>query len=802
MQALARRLVPAAAALALALAAAPAALAQGIIVIREPERRPVPEIRAGAACLEVRSLAVEARIRGRVATTAVDQVFFNPSASELEGTYLFPLPEGAAVEKFSMFVDGAEVAGELLDAERARGIYESIVRARRDPALLEFVGTRLFRASIFPIPPRSEKRVKLSYSEMLAGDSGTSTWRFPLGNARHAPRPIGRASLVAEVESARRLTAVFSPTHRVDVARKDDRHARVSWEESDVRPDQDFTLILQEPAGDLGFSFAADHPAGEDGTFLLLLAPGVDAAAKPIPRDVVFCCDTSGSMAGEKIEQARNALRYGVRSLSPEDRFALVTFATEPRRFREGLVAADADAKEEALRFIDGIQAVGGTCIDDALQASLAYLDGGEAARPAVVLFVTDGLPTIGEREPAVILERARKRAASRVRLFAFGVGFDVNARLLDGLAEDLRGARDHVAPKEDIEQKVSALVAKTTHPVMTDVTVSVEGVAVHDLYPRRLPDLFLGSELAVLGRYGGGGSAVVRVKGRMPDGPREFVNEVTFPAKGGDASFLGRLWATRRVGHLMDEIRLHGESRELKDEVVRLAKRYGILTPYTSYLVLENEEMLARFRRGDTAMEGRGGAGPSFGFGGAGGGGSGGDGSGGSGAGSSGGSDDLLDRLREEAARAGLGDARFPPALDSGGGTPTPAGPAPVSGGGPAGPPPAKMPAAGEIAVRASLEAKGLKEKERLDEDGAGGKSAGDRAVVRRIGNKTFYLRGETWVDAEVASDAPRKQVKAFSDDFLALAAKDRDLAKAFALGRVVVKVGDTVYEVVPEIL
>jgi len=734
---------------AVVLLGAPAALAQGIILPRERDRPvTVPEPRGGVP-LEIRTLDVETSIQGRVATTRVDQVFFNPSHAEIEGTYLFPLPEGAAVEKFSMFVDGAEVAGELLDAARARSIYEAIVRSRRDPALLEFVGTRLFRASIFPIPPRSEKRVKLSYSEMLTGDTGTATWRFPLANARHAVRPIGRAGIVVDVATTRRLTAAFSPTHRVDVSRRDERHLRASWEGTEVLPDQDFTLILQEPAGDLGFSFAANRPAGDEGTFLLLVAPGVDPDAKAIPRDVVFCLDTSGSMAGEKIEQAKNALRYGVRSLGPDDRFALVTFSTEPRRFREALVAAGAAEKEAALAFIDGIQAVGGTCIDDALQSSLGYAADGDADRPAVVFFLTDGLPTIGERDPGVILERARKRAPARVRLFSFGVGYDVNTNLLDRLAEDLRGARDYVVPKEDIEVKVSALVAKTTHPVMTDVTLLVEGVAVRDMYPRRLPDLFRGSELTVLGRYAAGGKAVIRVRGKVRGQAKEFVNEVTFPDREETAGFLGRLWATRRVGHLMDEIRLRGQTAELKDEVTRLAKRYGILTPYTSYLVLENEEMLRRFggRDGD--------------------GGGGGDSGGGSSAG------------------------------DGGGGTPTPPD---TGGGGAAGPPPAPAPAGvggKKAAVDRSLDAKRLSEAEQADSE----EDPKDlNSVLRRIDGKTFYLRDGTWVDSEAPKEGARKRIVAYSEEYMALVAKDRNLAKAFALGRVVVKVGDVVYEVVTE--
>jgi Ca-activated chloride channel family protein len=765
-----RRLAAPALAAVLGAALAPAALAQAIVLPRPPDRVPVDP--AGTLPLEVRSLAVEATVRGRVATTVFDQVFRNPTGAVVEGTYLFPLPEGAAVERFSMWVDGKEVAGELLDAGTARGIYESIVRRRRDPALLEFLGTRLFRASIFPIGPGEEKRVRLSFSEMLTGDSGTVTWRLPLANCRHAPRPIGRASLVLEATGDRPLASVYSPTHRVDVSRHDPRRVRVSWEGSEVTPDQDLVLILQEPAGELGFSFAAHRGTGEEGTFLLLVAPSALPNARPLPRDVVLCMDTSGSMAGEKIEQAKGALRYAVRTLNPEDRFGLVTFSTEPRRFREGLVRAGADEKAAALEFVDGIQAVGGTCLDDALKASLAMVRGGDPDRTALVVFVTDGLPTIGEREPRAILANARREAGDRVRLFTFGVGYDVNAVLLDGLAEALRGARDYVAPKEDIERKVSALVAKTSHPVMTDVAVTVEGVPVRDLHPRRLPDLFLGSELAVLGRYDGAGAAVVRVKGRVRGETREFVNEVSFPKREEGAAFLPRLWAARRVGHLLDEIRLRGETPELKDEVVRLAKRHGILTPYTSWLVLESEEMLRRFGR-----EGGGGDMPLA---------------------DAGEMRERLRRLAEEGGRAPAPPAD-PGGSVSGGGS---GGGGGEGGGssGPAGrPAPARAPAeAGKPAVDASNEAKKLKEAESL-EDGKDGR--GDRRLddlVRRVGGKTFYLRDGVWTDGEVGKDAPRVKVKAFSDEYLALAAKDRVLAQAFALGRVVVKSGDAVYEVV----
>ncbi len=764
------RTVAAAALAAVAVLALAATARAQNIVIRPPDRIPTDPTPppSGAVDLDVRSLAVETRIRGRVATTTIDQVFFNPSSSQLEGTYLFPLPEGAAIERFTMFVDGQELVGELLDADRARSIYEGIVRARRDPALLEFVGTRLFRARIFPIPPRTDKRVRLSYTEMLSGDTGSVTWRFPLGNARHGGKPVGRATVVVDLETPRPLAAVYSPTHPLDVVRRGDRAARASWEAADVLPERDFALVWQEPTAELGFSFLPHREAGEEGSFLFLVSPSVDPDVKPIPRDVVFCLDTSGSMAGEKIQQARGALRYGVRSLSPGDRFAIVTFATEPRTFRDALVPASKDEVEAALAFIDGIQAVGGTAIDEALARSLAFLADGDAARPGVVLFATDGCPTIGERDPAAILARSKGLAPARVRLFSFGVGHDVNTRLIDLLADELRGARDYVAPAEDIEVRVSALVAKTSYPVLTDVTLSVEGVAVHDIYPRRLPDLFRGSELALLGRYAGSGPAVVRVRGRSAAGPREFVQEVNFPAKAGDTPSVGRLWALRRVGFLMDEIRLRGETAELKDEVVRLAKRHGILTPYTSYLVLEDERLLQRDgRRADLPAEGR--DRPQ--------------------------SDEFLRRLRgevdapaREAAAGGGADSGWTggPAA----GQPAPPS-APADGG--AGAP------VGAAAVGRSMEAKGLKDADDAEERGAAGERLRD--LMRTVEGRTFYLRNGVWFDGGVDRDATRRRVVQFSDEYMALVRGDRALARFFALGKVVVKHGDVIYEVVEEV-
>jgi len=539
--------------------------------------------------IELRSLTVATAVEGRVARVSLDEVFSNPGDRDLEAQFWLPLPGGAAVDGFSLWIDGKEETGELLGAGRAREVYEGIVRTRKDPGILELAGDRLLRARVFPVPARGERRIRVSWTEVLSGDAGSVSWRFPL---RFPPRSLGagaRASIGVEVATDRPLAAAWCPTHRAEVVRRDDRHARVSWESAGTIPERDFVLVIQEPSEGLGFTLVPSRPAGEaSGTFLLVLAPGVEANEAPLPRDLVLCLDTSGSMAGEKIVQARAALRHAVRTLGPGDRFGIVAFASEPRAFRPALVPAAPDNLEAALAWIDRLEATGGTAMDEALRASLALLRDGDGSRSPTLLFLTDGLPTEGETDEGRILGNARTAAGERARAFVFGVGEDVNARLLDSLAEGLRGARDYVAPQEDIERKVSALVDKTRHPVLTDLALEVEGVAVADLCPRRLPDLFRGNELVVAGRYEGTGEAVVRIRARSGAGTQTFERKVVFPEKAEGAAFVDRLWAVRRVGSLMDQMRLHGEAKELRDEIVRLARKHGIVTRYTSRLVLE----------------------------------------------------------------------------------------------------------------------------------------------------------------------------------------------------------------------
>ena len=580
----------------LSLTTALPAAADGIIIVDPPPLPPAPE----PVWLTIKRHRVTVTIKDQVATTRVDQVFVNESRWELEGTYIFPLPADASVQDFAMWVDGRRVEGKVLDADQARRIYEEIVRRRRDPALLEYLGRGAFQVRIFPIPPGEERRIELEYSQVLPIEDGLVRYVYPLDPERFSARPLESVSINVSIESDVPIKAVYSSSHRVAVDRPDDYHATVGYEAQDVLPDRDFVLYYTVSPEEVGANLLSFREGEEDGFFLLLVAPRVAVEQEAVvARDVLLVLDTSGSMEGEKLDQAKAALRYVLEHLNPEDRFNITDFSTGVRTFARS--PQPLKEREAALRWVDGLQAVGGTDINRALLETLAGVD---PTRPTVLLFLTDGLPTSGVVEVPEILNNVTQALPPNVRVFTFGVGDDVNTVLLDTLAREHGGASLYVRPGERIDEVVSGLYAKISTPVLTDLRLEVEGVQVEDLYPYPLPDLFAGSQLIVVGRYREGGTARLRLTGRVDDRLQAFTYEgLTFRRQGGDPA-IPRLWATRKIGYLLDQIRLHGESRELVDEIVALSVRYGIVTPYTSYLVEEPTEVLTEEGRRQAAEE------------------------------------------------------------------------------------------------------------------------------------------------------------------------------------------------------
>ncbi len=580
-------------------------MADGLIIVHDPVPLPhpipppypaprpprfLPPPRYAFAPLDVTFHRVEVRIRDQVAVTSVDQEFYNPNDRQLEGTYLFPVPKGAQIDKFSMEIGGKQVQAELLSADKARQIYEDIVRKLKDPALLEYAGRDVFKVRIFPIEPRSKKRVKLSYTEVLRQDAGLVSYLYPLNTEKFSAKPIETVSLKLDIETRRPLKSIYSPSHNVEIQRKGTNRATIGFEAKEVKPDTDFQLYFAPEGGDVGLNLMTFRTGSEEGYFLLLAAPGVEAGeTKSLPKDVAFVLDTSGSMAGKKLDQAKKALAFCVENLNENDRFDIIRFATETEPLFDRLSEVTRANRDRAQEFIQRLKPIGGTAIYDALQRVLSARPE-KSNRPFLVIFLTDGLPTVGETDPDRIVA-AVGHSGGNTRVFCFGIGNDVNTHLLDRITETTHATSAYVLPEEDIEVKVSSFFAKIKDPVLAQVKVRFpDNVHAGRLHPGSLPDLFRGEQLVVAGRYSGSGSGKITLEGQINGVARTFTYDAKFPAEATENDFIPRLWATRRIGFLLDEIRLRGESAELRDEVADLARRHGIVTPYTAYLIHEDE--------------------------------------------------------------------------------------------------------------------------------------------------------------------------------------------------------------------
>ncbi len=556
--------------------------ADGIIIVDPP---PGVDVRLDQS-LAIKYHHVDIQIKDQVATTRVDQVFVNDNPWTAEGTYIFPLPEGAAVSDFVMWVDGKAVHGEILEADEARTIYDDVVRRMKDPALLEYVGRKALKASVFPIPPGEERKIELEYSQILPVENGLVHYIYPLSTERFSSRPLEDLVVRAQIESREPLKAVYSSRHEVSIDREDDYHALLGLEQSDVLPDRDFELFYTISSEKIGLNLLSFKEEGQDGFFLLLAAPDVKVNEEEIVvKDIILVLDTSGSMQGEKMDQAKEAARYVLNHLNPLDRFAIVSFATTTRSFSPSLEpAAQADKGKD---FLDRLEAMGSTDINRAMIEAVGLA---EEVRPTTLIFLTDGLPTEGVTVTGAILDNVAREAPDNVRIFSFGVGDDVDTDLLDQISMDNGGASTYVRPGEEIDEEVSAFYRKVKMPVLSDLSLDWGDIIVDQVYPQRIPDLFAGSQLIMLGRYREGGPAKITLKGMVNQEERSYTYEdLSFRKEGGD-DFIPRLWATRAVGYYLTQIRLYGEKQEWIDSIVSLSTRYGIITPYTSFLVQEKD--------------------------------------------------------------------------------------------------------------------------------------------------------------------------------------------------------------------
>src|SRR5438874_6796929 len=541
----------------------------------------------------------------RVLRYEITETYVNRGSRVGEADFMFPLPKGAAFQDLKLSINGELVSGETMSADRARQIYEEIVRRQRDPALLGWMGYGLLRARIFPIAPGEQKKVVVRFQTVAEreGDAlrvdyfrGMRANQFATGQQAE-----GRVSFVLTYPNDPMYGTAYSPTHSI----YEQRYATDSYEDGYNDSDRSFAsnvrgsvrrfevrdargevtlLIPIRRSTSAAISLLANAPGNDDGFALITLSP---PAVRPraVPRDVTFVIDVSGSMSGQKIEQARSAGKQLLRTLSSMDRFRLIDFSSDVRTFRDDFSAATRENISAAERYLDDLDAQGSTNISGALDEALSSRV--QSGRLPIILFLTDGQPTVGERNPAAIAASVARQRGPR-RLFTFGVGADLNVSLIEQLALEGRGTATFVRPEESVERAVAIVASRLTSPLVTDVRVHADGVRLLKMHPTGPVDIFAGEDLVILSRYDGSGNAILRFDGQTTNGPISWASRVYFPERSRENSFVARLWATQRVGYLSAEKRKYGGSQEINDEIRELGERFGIPTEFSSYLVVE----------------------------------------------------------------------------------------------------------------------------------------------------------------------------------------------------------------------
>ena len=566
--------------------AAPLALAQGLLIPTDTSMGP----------LGIKYQRVSASIIDGAAVTKVEQVFVNSSNRQLEAHYVFPLPKGAALQEFYLWINGKRTKGEMLEKQKATDIYEGIVRRLQDPGLLEYVDTDAFRARVFPVPANGEQKIELTFSQVLDFNAGLYQYHYPMGaGTRGAPKLNVKQDFTfsATIKSKVPLRSIYSPTHKLGVSRKGENEAVTGLElgaGADISKDLDLFFTVSDKS--IGLTFMSHRPDPEQpGYFMALISPKTDIKAEDvIAKRVTFVIDTSGSMMGERMKLARDSLKYCVQKLNAKDEFNVVRFSTDVEALFEKPQTASEGNIKKALVFVSGLEAIGGTAIDEAMVRALK--DGANRGdKPHMVMFITDGHPTVGETDEAAISKDA-KTANLGSRVFTFGVGDDLNARLLDRMAEEGSGTSDFARDGKDFELKIGGFFDKVANPVLSDLALDLNAFGAYDEYPKKLGDLFKGAQLVVMGRYRTPKDGTVLLTGQFNGKKQVFEYRGDATKESKQLDFVPRLWAIRKVGYLLEEIRLRGEKPELREEIVALGKKYGIVTPYTSYLVVEDTPM------------------------------------------------------------------------------------------------------------------------------------------------------------------------------------------------------------------
>lgn len=599
------------------------AIAQDAVSIREHLNIVVPQSRVlvhpgHAQPVSIREVGANVSIKEQVATTTLSIVLANPSGSAQEAQIVLPVPDGSTVRSFEMEGMPNEGQAQILSRDEARRIYESIVRSMRDPGLVEFAGLNLIRTSVFPVAAGGTQKIRLTYEQVLGADGDRVDYVLP--RTESLERSGVAWSIRVEIAAKQTISTFYSPSHELVVERKGPGTATIAVTSANDPGSFRLSYITEnKPGQGVSASMMAypDARVAAEGGYMLLIAgvPELPSDREYLNREVTVVIDRSGSMRGEKMDQAKAAALMVIEALNDGEMFNIIDYSDAIASFADKPQVKNAETIARAREYIGNIRALGGTNISDALVEALRQQPVGDAASTMpLVLFLTDGLPTLGERREVAIRELAAKANVHKRRIFTFGVGVDVNAPLLSVLAQNSRATSTFVLPEEDVEVKVGQVFKRLSGPVLAEPKLIVMGDdgtsapagALREILPSVLPDLFEGDQLVLLSQYTSSKPLRLAIEGNYLGKARRFEFSFAFDNATTSNSFVPRLWASRKIAVLIDSIRQatadaglstsnssviasDPRMKELVEEIVRLSTEFGILTEYTAFLAAES---------------------------------------------------------------------------------------------------------------------------------------------------------------------------------------------------------------------
>ncbi|MHA2611991.1 MAG: VIT domain-containing protein [bacterium JZ-2024 1] len=530
-----------------------------------------------------KSLSVEMNVKDPQAEVFLKFTFHNPHHQATgEGVVLIPLPENALIDRLTMEMDGKELSGELLDRAKAEEIYESIVRRRKDPAILTYFSPRVLQAKIFPIPPGQSRNLSIRYITTVQVKKNSREIILPLVPALE--KQPEKLSLKILLSASVPVRSLYSPDYEVHISWLNQQKAEVSFSGTVV--EKTFRLFYSLSAEPLDALLISYKEPEEDGYFLLFLNPEIPETGEILPKDVAFVMDVSGSMAGLKLEQAKEAMKGLLDKLEASDRFNIVVFSSGVEKLSDRWLEVNSASLERAKKFVQRLDALGGTNISAALDEVFSLPV--DLSRPRYILFLTDGNPTEGIRNWEELVRWVARRNEKSFRLYCFGIGNDVNIPFLDRLAEENGGTSEYTSQVHEVESAVSRLYEAFRRPVLSQISLNWSGAEVYDLYPKKIVDIFAGKTVSLAGRFAPGKILQLSVKGLLADREHTYKFSFPLPEESEEFSFLPRIWAGRKIAYLIDEMSKHGRNEETIRSIIELSKKYGVLTEYTAFLIEE----------------------------------------------------------------------------------------------------------------------------------------------------------------------------------------------------------------------